>query len=191
MITGHVPAVRVPPDHAASSRPAAVPARGIVEERRDLDPAPSAHRPATPSSVPPDADLGGPGTARDPAQRDAESASSGAEVAGHSGHDPALAPRHRPRPLGRPVHARQDRPSGDPPEHQGAGPPAGPGESRMGLPQDPRRAGWPGSEGSAVDGLGDPEERRNRPRTPADRAYLVAVPAFSGRRDPGVRLLYR
>src|SRR6266704_6269918 len=81
MITGHVPAVRVPPDHAASSRPAAVPARGNVEERRDLDPAPSAHRPATPSSVPPDADLGGPGTARDPAQRDAESASSGAAVA--------------------------------------------------------------------------------------------------------------
>ena len=33
----------------------------------------------------------------------------------------------------------------------------------MGLPQDPRRAGGPGSEGSGVDGVGDPEERRNRP----------------------------
>src|SRR6266581_9626733 len=40
------------------------------------------------------------------------------------GHDPALAPRHRPPPLGRQVHARQHRPPGDPPEHQGAGPPA-------------------------------------------------------------------
>jgi len=53
----------------------------------------------------------------------------------------------------------------------------------MGLPPDPRRTGWPGSDGSAVDRLGDPEERRNRPRTAADRACLVRVPAFSGRRD--------
>jgi putative transposase len=35
----------------------------------------------------------------------------------------------------------QDRPPSDPPEHQGPGPPAGPREPRMGLPQDPRRAG--------------------------------------------------
>ena len=54
------------------------------------------------------------------------------------------------------------RPPGDPPEHQGAGRPAGPGESRMGLPPDPRRDGWPGSEDSAVDGLGDPEETTPR-----------------------------
>jgi hypothetical protein len=56
---------------------------------------------------------------------------------------------------------------------------------------DPWRAGWPGSEDSGVDGLGDPQERRNRPRAAADFAYLVPVPAFSGRRDPGVRLLHR
>src|ERR1039457_1262855 len=129
MITGHVHAVPVPLDHAASSRPAAVPARGNVEERRDLDPAPPAHRPATPSAVPPEADLGGPGPFRDPAQRDTESGSSGVVAAGHSRHDPALAPRPRPPPLGRPVQARQDRPPGDPPKHQGTGPPAGPGES--------------------------------------------------------------
>jgi putative transposase len=30
----------------------------------------------------------------------------GAAAAGHPGHDPALAPRHRPPPLGRQVHAR-------------------------------------------------------------------------------------
>jgi hypothetical protein len=44
------------------------------------------------------------------------------------GHDRALAPRPRPPPPGRPVHTRQDRPPGDPPEHQGPGPPAGPRE---------------------------------------------------------------
>ena len=36
-----------------------------------------------------------------------------------------------------------------------------------------------------IDGLGDSEERRNRPDAGADRAYLVAVPPFSGRSDPG------
>src|ERR1035441_4823167 len=40
MLTGHVPAVRFPSDHATSRVAAAVPARGGVEDRRDLDPAP-------------------------------------------------------------------------------------------------------------------------------------------------------
>jgi hypothetical protein len=38
--------------------------------------------------------------------------------------------------------------------------------------------------------LGDLEEGQNRPGAAADRAKLVAVPAFSGRGDPGVRLLH-
>ena len=37
--------------------------------------------------------------------------------------------------------------------------PAGPREPRMGLPQDPRRAGRPGSEGRGVDRVGDPEDQ--------------------------------
>jgi len=185
MITGHVPAVRVPPDHAASSRRAAVPARGSVEDRRDLDAAPPVSPSCNAISRAPEADLGGPGPARDPAQRDTKSAPSGAAAAGHSGHDLALAPRHRPATLGRPVHARQDRPLGDSPEYQSTGPPAGSREPQLGVPPDPRRAGWPGSEDSGVDGLGDPEERRDRPRAAADRACLVAVPAFSSGRDPG------
>jgi putative transposase len=41
--------------------------------------------------------------------------------------------------------ARQDRPASDPPEHQGPGPPAGPRESGLGIPQDPRRNGRPRS----------------------------------------------
>ena len=46
MITVHVPAVRVPADHAASRVAAAVPARGGVEDRRNLGPAPPACGPA-------------------------------------------------------------------------------------------------------------------------------------------------
>ena len=48
MITDHVPAVRVPRDHATIRVAAAVPARGGVEDRRDLDPAPvGAENPVT------------------------------------------------------------------------------------------------------------------------------------------------
>src|ERR1035438_5264227 len=52
------------------------------------------------------------------------------------------------------------------------------------------KAGRPRSEGSGVDGMGDPEERRNRPGAAANRGNLVAVPALPGRGDPGVRLLH-
>jgi hypothetical protein len=82
------------------------------------------------------------------------------------------------------------RPAGHPQEHQGTGAPAGPREPRMGLPQDRRRAGRPGSEDSGIDGVGDSEESRNRPRAALARAFLVAVPALPGRSDPGVRLLH-
>ena len=46
-------------------------------------------------------------------------------------------------------------------------------------------AGYHGDGPGGIDGLGDSEERRNRPDAGADRAYLVAVPPFSGRSDPG------
>src|SRR5207247_6000874 len=130
-----------------------------MEDRRDLDPAPPTRRPATATATPPDRELGGPGTARDPARRDTKSAAPGAASAGHPRYHPALAPRHRPVPLGGAVHERQDRPAGDPPEHQGPGPPAGAGEPRMGIPQDPRGTGRAGSEGSGVDHLGDPQDQ--------------------------------
>jgi putative transposase len=54
------------------------------------------------------------GPARGPARRDTQSAAPEAAAAGHPGHDPALAPRHHPPPLGRQVHARQDRPADHP-----------------------------------------------------------------------------
>src|ERR1039458_3692608 len=46
MLTGHVPAVPFPPDHAGHRVAAAVPACGCVEDRRDSDPAPPAPGPA-------------------------------------------------------------------------------------------------------------------------------------------------
>src|ERR1035441_6703545 len=98
MITGHVPAVRVPPDHATNRVAAAIPAQGDVEDGRDLDPAPPARGSAAAAAASPEAELGGPGPARGPAQRDTQNAPPGAVAAGHSGHDPALAPRHRPPP---------------------------------------------------------------------------------------------
>jgi hypothetical protein len=114
MITDHVPAVRLPPDHAGGLMAVAVPAQGGVADRRDLDPAPPAGRAATAAAAPPERELGGPGPARGPARRDTQSAAPGAAAAGHPGHDPALAPRHHPPPLGRQVHARQDRPADHP-----------------------------------------------------------------------------
>jgi transposase len=73
MITDHVPAVRLPPDHAGGLMASAVPARGSVADRRDLDPAPPARRTATAAAAPPEPELGGPGPARDPARRDTQS----------------------------------------------------------------------------------------------------------------------
>ena len=62
MITDHVPAVRLPPDHADRRVAAAVPACGGAEDRGDLDPAPPARRPAAAAAAPPRAELVGPGT---------------------------------------------------------------------------------------------------------------------------------
>jgi hypothetical protein len=154
-----------------------------MEDRRDLDPAPPACGPAEAADAPTEAELGGPGLARGTARRDTQSTPPRAAALGHPGDDPSLAPRHRPPPLGSAVHARQDRPASHPPEHQGPGLPAGPREPRMGLPQDPRRAGRPGSQSRSVDRMGDPQDQRHQPRPAADRAYLVTVPALPGRSD--------
>src|SRR5664279_5292169 len=99
-----------------------------MENRGDLDPAPPARRPAAAAAASPEPELGGPGPARDPAQRATESTPPRDAAAGHPGHDPALAPRPRPPPLGGAVQARQDRPPSDRQEHQGTGPAASPGE---------------------------------------------------------------
>src|SRR5690349_11124746 len=66
-----------------------------MEDRRDLDLAPPARRPAAAAATPPEPGLGGPGPARDHARRDTESPAARAAAVGHPGHDRALAPRHR------------------------------------------------------------------------------------------------
>jgi hypothetical protein len=126
MITGHVPAVCLPLDHAYDLMAAAVPARGRMKDRRDPAPAPPARRPATAAATPPEPGLGRPGTPGDPAQRDTESPPPRAAAAGHPGHDRALAPRHHPPLLGRQVQAGQDRQASHPQEHQGPSAPACP-----------------------------------------------------------------
>src|SRR5690349_25046086 len=107
-----------------------------MEDRRDPAPASPARRTATTAAAPPEAGLGGPGTHDDPARRDTESPPPRAAAAGHPGHDPALAPRHRPPPLDRQVQTRQDRPTGHPPEHRGLGRAAGPRKLWLGSPPD-------------------------------------------------------
>ena len=54
-----------------------------------------------------------------------------------------------------------------------------------GVPEDPRRAGWPGRQHRSVDSVGDPQGQRHRPG-PAEQAEVVAIPALPGRGDPGV-----
>jgi putative transposase len=49
----------------------------------------------------------------------------------------------------------------------------------MGPPQDPRRAGRPGSQGRGVDRMGDRQDQRHRPGAAASRPDLAAVPTFS------------
>jgi hypothetical protein len=61
----------------------------------------------------------------------------------------------------------------------------------MGIPQNPRGTGRAGSKDRGIDHLGDPQDQRHRPRAATEGADMVAVPAFSGRGDPGLRLLHR
>ena len=145
MITDHVPAVYLPPDHAGGFMAAPIPACGDVEDRRDLDPAPPARGPAAAAAASPEPELGGPGPARGPARRNTQSAPPRDVAAGRPRHDPALAPRPRPPPLGGAVQALQDRPPSHPPEHQGPGSPAGPAETPNGATGG-STASWPAWE---------------------------------------------
>src|SRR6266516_2057599 len=69
MITDHVPAVRVPPDHAGR-RVRLSRREEAWKDRGNPDPAPADRRPAAAAAAPAEAELGGPG----PARRDTESA---------------------------------------------------------------------------------------------------------------------
>ena len=60
-----------------------------------------------------------------------------------------------------------------------------PGRTRLGLPPDPRRACGAWQQGSGVDGLADPQKRRDPSGAAPGRSGLAGVPALPGRGDPG------
>ena len=160
-----------------------------MADRRDLDPAPPARRPATAAAAPPEPGLGRPGPDRDPAWRDTQS------------------PRHmlrlpvtpdtilrwhrdivRRRWTARSMRGKTGRPATRrniralvlrlARENPGWGYRRIHGElAGLGVKVRRRRRG-------------NPEESRDRPRAATDRSYLAAVPAFPGRGDLGVRLLH-
>src|SRR5690348_18234278 len=136
MITGHVPAVRLLPDHADRRMAAAIPARGGVADHRDLDLAPPARRATAAAAMPPETDLGGPRPARDPARRDPQSAAP--RTALLVTRTPSCAGTATSSAAAGPPSPHAARAAGHPPEHQDPDPPAGPREPRMGIPPDPR-----------------------------------------------------
>ena len=111
--------------------------------KRNPDPGPSARCTAATAAGPGEASTGRTGPFSQPARRDTKITPPGPTATCQPGHTAALAPRHRPPSLGRPVRGRQDRPASDLPEHQGPSPLAGPREPRLGIPQDPRRNSRP------------------------------------------------
>ena len=148
-----------------------------MEGRRDPDVAPSARcRPGRAASRSFEVDLAGPGMAG-PARRDAASRPAGRDAADrHSRHDLAVASRHRPPPLGAAVAARPFRTSAGAPHCAVGGTPLGAGERVVGLPADPRRACRARHHRGAVNGVADPQGRRDRPGAPPGRPWLGGVP---------------
>ena len=65
------------------------------------------------------------------------------------------------------------------------------GERVLGLPADPRRARGAGHHRGAIHGLGDPQERRDRPGAAPRRSRMGRVPAITDTGDLGPGLLYR
>ena len=123
------------------------------------------------------------------AQRDTQSAPPQTAAAGHPGHDPALAPRHHPPPLGRQVRARQEWPTGDPAEHPGLDPPAGSGPVPDDVQPNARRLrryracySGPGRQAGA-DGACDDEDMllscqaSGRQADTGDPSYHLILPA--------------
>jgi len=90
-----MPAVRLPPDHADGLLAVAVPARGGVADRRDLDPAPPTRRPATAAAAPPEPELGGPALLAALPDVIPKARYQEPRLLVNTRHDPALAPPGR------------------------------------------------------------------------------------------------
>ena len=103
-------------------------------------------------------------------------------------HDPGLASTTRREPLdlsasARPaIHHRRD-PSDDHPPRSG--------EPDVGIPPHPRRTRPARHHHRRVDGVGDPQDSGDRPRTRPDIGVVDDIPPCSSGRDRRVRLLHR
>jgi hypothetical protein len=144
MIASRVPALRVPSRRPDTRLAAAVQASAGVEGRRDPSAAPPAGDLAAADGCAAEADLDRPGAVRRAADAHTALMPRRAARVHHPRHDPALAPRYRPPPLGRQVQTEEVRAATDPPPHRPPGAAHGGRQRALGVPAH-RRASWPGS----------------------------------------------
>ena len=191
IIASRVPALRVPSHRPDTRVAAAVQASVGVEGRRDPSAAPPAGGPTAADGGAAEADADRPGAVRRTAHAHPALTPRRAALVHHPRHDPALAPRYRPPPLGRQIQTEQARAATGPPPHRPPGVAHGSRQRALGVPADRRRAGRARRRRRTLDGLGDLEEAWHRPRAPACRPGLGAVPAFPGRGDLGPGPVHR
>ena len=144
MIASRVLALRVPSRRSDTHMAAAVQASAGVEGRRDPSAAPPAGGPAAADGGAAEADRDRPGAVRRPAHAHPALTPRRAALVHHPRHDPALAPRYRPPPLGRQIQTEEARAATDPPPRRPPGAAYGGRQRALGVPADRWRAG-PGS----------------------------------------------
>jgi hypothetical protein len=121
MIASRVPALRVPSRRTDTRVAAAVRASAGVEGRRDPSAAPPAGGPAAADGRAAEADVDRPGAVRRTAHAHPALTPRRAALVHHPRHDPALAPRYCPPPLGRRIQTEAARATTDPPPHRPPG----------------------------------------------------------------------
>ena len=115
MIASRVPAFRVPSRRPDTCVAEAVQASADVERRRDPSAAPPAGGPAAANGGAAEAEVDRPGAVRRAADAHTALMPRRAALVHHPWHNPALAPRYRPQPLG--AKSKPKRP-GRPPTHR-------------------------------------------------------------------------
>ena len=144
MIATRVPALRVPSRRPDTRVAAAVQASAGVEGRRDPSAAPPAGGPAATDGGTAEADVDRPGAVRRTAHAHPSLTPRRAALVHHPWHDPALAPRYRPPPLGRQIQTEEARATTDPPPRRPPGVAHGGRQRALGATGG-SPASWPGS----------------------------------------------
>ena len=143
MIASRVPALRVSSHRPDTRVAAAVQASVVVEGRRDPSAAPPAGGPAAADGGAAEADVDRPGAVHRAAHTHPALTPRRAALVHHPRHDPALAPRYRPPPLGRQIQTEQARAATGPPPHRPPGVAHG-GRQRALGGTGGSPASWPG-----------------------------------------------